>query len=205
MCLGSTASENDSVNDLPRLKNGEKSIDHLRIDRLVDQFKSLFNKESKYFLGFEILDKQITIETEYGKGIIDFTMKDLNDPDDPIILVDLKLSKGDYFYNENNYDHLQQGYYELLYRDKYKYDGPLYSVMFICDYSDPISIEVRRVEAYDATLDQIRDAFLTVSEEIANDEFSKTVGPDCKACPLKEGCDAYDQDAPVINFTSVIF
>lgn len=73
-CIGGGATD-EEVTDLPRLKNGNKSTDHNRIDQQVVKFKKLYGKNSEKFMGYTIMKDQLELNGNDGisRGTIDYT------------------------------------------------------------------------------------------------------------------------------------
>lgn len=73
LCLGGGAPGRSTITDLPRLKNGDKSVVQLRIEEQAERFNQLFFQENHpEYLGFKILGKQLQLENGKNRGVIDF-------------------------------------------------------------------------------------------------------------------------------------
>jgi hypothetical protein len=89
LCLGGGATT-DEVTDLPRMANGRKYIDQIRIEEQAENFKRFFDPASPDFQGHTIIDRQVLIHSDNAKGTIDFVTIDL---EGKVWINDLKLTK----------------------------------------------------------------------------------------------------------------
>jgi len=90
LVIGSGAIAGDDVTDLPRLKNGDKSADHQRIDlQAARAYKMLYDKDSPDYLGFTLKSVQLELRDDNKKGTADIEAVDReNHP----WIIDLKLT-----------------------------------------------------------------------------------------------------------------
>lgn len=132
------------VDDLPRLKNGNKTTDHKRIDLQIGAFKRMFDPNDEEYMGLKIVSKDETLDNGSEKGTYDFVVES----DDKWkygagkrYIADLKLT-GDIMAKHQwswakpkEKDLNQQYHYENLWMDEGRdhFDG---SLVFVFDYTD---------------------------------------------------------------------
>lgn len=158
-CLGASA-HGEGTFDLPRLKSGEKSADHKRIDLQIQRFGELFSPDSYDFLGWEITDRQLLLSGKEGEGTLDFVAR----RDGVTSIWDLKLT-GD-LTNEfgwgdtSSIDFIQQGFYKHLYRTTYGVDPETYLIVF--DYSTYRRIKLIKVNITEEKISEYLGRFSNV-------------------------------------------
>lgn len=190
--IGGSAKENDIITDLPRLKDGNKSVDQLRIESQVERAKRLFSPDDPEYLGLTITDTQLKLKDPRGReGTIDIVALD---EEGATWVIDVKLTK-DLSSNRTQYswgndwvelDLLQQLHYEDLYFHEYKFRPRMGLLVF--DYSPSKRVEFgeirisakRRVE---------KDIRFTAAEEAfalyEKNGWIKTPNvKECEGCPL---------------------
>lgn len=181
-CLGSSA-HGDIIEDLPRLKSGDKSADHKRIDLQADRFHELFTPDSNDFLGWEITDRQLIVRGDEGEGTIDFVAR----RDGQVSIWDLKLASDlttvPGWGLAENIDFLQQGIYKYWYRKAYGIDPETYLIIF--DYSTSRRIKLLKVDISEEKISQYLERFSQVSSI-----FDETYEPvpslnNCARCLLE--------------------
>jgi hypothetical protein len=162
-CLGASA-HGEASTDLPRLKSGEKSADHKRIDLQIDRFKELFTPDSYDFLGWEITDRQLIVRGEEGEGTIDFMARRDGVPSlwDLKLTSDLTSSPG--WGNLEGIDFLQQGIYKYWYRKEYGIDPDTFLIIF--DYTTHRRIKLLKVDISEAMIAQYLERFSQVNADI---------------------------------------
>jgi len=149
--LGSGATD-EVVLDLPRKKNGEKTIDQVRIEEQARTATDLFTPSHPSFLGYTIHKTQIRFESEDKEGTADIWA---TDRDGESWLIDCKLTEdltstwGDYAWGKN-YDELdliQLPHYQDLFYLKYGHRPRM--ALFIADYSPKKRIEFNEIVVTD--------------------------------------------------------
>jgi hypothetical protein len=146
LVIGAGAGE-DSATDLPRLKNGKKSTNQIRIEEQAARIHScLFNKDDPNYFDFEIEDIQVNLRSKDRKGTLDIVGRW---GDNPILgeefknkqsIVDLKLTRDiygvlpPYCYGDlDSMDLLQLYHYANLYGDNFKTLPETF--LLVADYS----------------------------------------------------------------------
>lgn len=192
LCIGGSAISNDEVTDLPRLKNGEKSLAQKRIEEQVEVFKELFiNKDSDKYLGHEIIDIQVDVRNKERKGTVDFVTKDHQNN---IWLFDLKLTadvdstRSEYGWGHNwsDLDLVQLVHYRDLY---YEQTGVMPRVgLAVFDYSPRKGIKINELVIDQDAVKRKEDRFgaaLSVIEQYKQAGWTKCPSEtECKNCPL---------------------
>ena len=197
LCIGGGASGKVEIDDLPRLRNGNKGVDQLRIEQQAVRFKDLFDPNHSDFLGYTILQSQLYLENKSGGGTIDFMAVDQkNNP----CLFDLKLTGSltyGWWSDISKIDMLQQLHYHNLYLDNFTIPKKkkLKNLLAIFDYSTKKSISIVELFPKEYDLKDTKERFSVaecVIEEYSEKGWSYTPSPDeCKICPLK--CDKRDK------------
>ncbi len=90
LLLGHSANEKDIITDLPRLDNGTKSTDQIRIEAQAERGKRILsNPNDPEYLGFGIVSTQLRVTHEDESGVIDIEATDgKND-----WVIDVKLTR----------------------------------------------------------------------------------------------------------------
>jgi hypothetical protein len=191
LCLGESAT-GEIVADLPRLKNGKKSIAHQRIDSQVDKFKYLF--ETK-FKDEEIVNTQLEIHSlnKRDRGTIDF--ETVNKKTNIPTLWDLKLTAdvtatrhwAHWGHPDDAINVTQAYFYTGLYEETTGY-RPLFNYL-VFDYSTKMNTKFLQVETFNEDLVALnvrKDNLLNWVDE--NNSFFWDEVPsekECDRCPLK--------------------
>jgi hypothetical protein len=189
-CLGSGV-KGQMTDDLPRLASGKKSIEQIRIEDQVQQFKNMFDPESTEFMGWLIVDKQLHITNSTREGTIDFVCK----RDGITSIWDLKLtsdmmSPGGWWAAPQRMDHIQLTTYKDLYREKYGDDCETYYALF--DYSPKKNIKILKINISEETLVNSLQRFDVVNESLVEyllfDEYPATPSYyECARCKVSCG------------------
>lgn len=198
LCLGSGV-HGKTLNDLPRLKNGKKSVSQERIEDQAAQFQStLINHKMK------VLDKDVYLEYEYEDGItlngtIDFTSPIWDDTDGPIpkAIIDLKLTMNIYsqfgpycWHFPHNMDHTQAYMYSYLWREIHGEEIPFYYLVF--DYKPTPEYKIikkltGKLEEYELK-ESIRRTVEKIYLHESKGYFTNPKSTNCKNCPLQNQC-----------------
>lgn len=180
LCLGKAA-DGSQVTDLRRLANGDKSADHLRIEKQAVRFTELFDPQHRDYLGNPIATKQLELRHGIYKGTLDFTTA-------PAIW-DLKLTKDldGYWATPSTIDMLQPVFYTYLYEEIY---GVRLGFNFlIFEYSPKLRVKQIKVNitstAIEAALARFDTVQLAVEQYEQADEFPRIPsGEQCRKCML---------------------
>ncbi len=197
LCLGGGANPDDNLTDLPRLLNGNKGKDQIRIGEQADRFKELFDPKHKDWLGFNIIDKQIRVTdpVKNRSGVIDFTAS----RDDNFCIIDLKLTgnlyrPGGWWGDLDAIDWIQQTHYHDLYRSENDDSfwpapsGNIDDYLAVFDYSTKKNIKVIKLDITKKDIDNVHNRFDTAEKVV--DLYNKhgwVKDPsvnECKNCPL---------------------
>lgn len=190
LVLGASAHGNEPIIDLPRLLNGNKSLDQQRIERQAERVKAYLNGDNPYGL---ILDKsQIELRFSDEGGTIDFTFLE---PDGGVILTDLKLTKdltstrSKYGYGNDwgEMDHLQLTHYAHLYEKEFKIKPK--TALFVVDYSPEERVDFREIILSPSKFKERDERFTAAKEVVSLYEAHGWVKIpseyECKNCPLQ--------------------
>jgi hypothetical protein len=195
LILGSGAISGDEVNDLPRLKNGEKSAEHQRIDAQAARAKAmLFDPKDPEYLGFTVVRTQLEIKKGNKKGTYDIEATD--EEKYPWVL-DLKLT-GDLTSDRTKYswgnnwqdlDLVQMTHYQDLYHEEF---GVLPKMgLLVFDYSTQKRVMFGEIVISDEKRAEKNIRFKAAEETI--DLYNKHGWvkipniKECESCPLQ--CD----------------
>ena len=206
--LGKSAKDNTKV-DLPRLKNGNKSVEHERIDSQVGVFRNLILERP-----IVIEQIQVKLSVPYNdnydlEGEIDFV--GFIDNKEEISLFDIKLTKSLYseFYQggygpwswefPQNMDFTQAYMYNYLFEEQFKVNAPFYYLVFDYKPESEYKIIHKRIERHHRM--ELMESIRKTIEKI---EYHKSVGwkynPDyknCSNCPLKDKCPEKNLKKPI--------
>jgi hypothetical protein len=187
ICLGSGA-KGQVINDLPRLKSGAKSADQLRIEAQAQRFLRMVDPEDPLFLGWNIVDRQVYIESPEYDGTIDFVVE----RDGELAVVDLKLTAdlgnpNGWWGDIGSMDHIQLAFYKYLYKRKYGVDVETYYWIF--DYSTQERCKIVKINISEESMRDYLERFLQVSETLLelNDLLELPRTPnyhECNRCRL---------------------
>lgn len=213
LCIGGGSGRSEDVTDLPRLKDGKKSAEHIRIEEQAERFKKWISDN-----GFEILPEtiqmQITLDTEHGTdGVIDFMLIDtqgkIGYPGE-IFITDLKFTGDIYadfgFVNWNKPQELDLTQQISYTRIWFENTGQLLrSILYVADCSTAMN-----VKTYVITIDPDKN-FPIIEERFKNayelvdayvsEGIDMPANPsmkNCKDCAFKERCQ-FRQEGPVFE------
>lgn len=145
--LGSGAT-GEIVNDLPRLKNGKKSTDQIRIEEQAQRAKELFDPNHPSWLGYTINKTQLKLSVDDKEGTADIWATDKEGESwliDCKLTADLTNTWGDYGWGKD-YDQLdliQLPHYSDLFFEMYGHRPKM--ALFIADYSPKKRIEFNEI------------------------------------------------------------
>lgn len=208
LVLGSGAIEGEDVKDLPRLRDGSKSTDQLRIEEQAFRIKkALFDKNDPDYLGFEIKSVQRHLSVNDESGTLDI---EAIDNKDNIWIIDLKLTK-DLSSDRTKYgwgndwstiDLIQLTHYKELYNKVYNDVNPRVGLL-VADYSPKKQIEFGEILISNFKLNEKRKRFAKAREVIALYEKNEWIKypsfNECKNCPLT--CDKRISETQIIKKT----
>lgn len=204
MVIGGGA-RNSIVTDLPRLKNGNKSTDHIRIDEQIERFDEVL---AKYGISKPKPENcQVNIQVS-ARGFdldltIDFAAK-MNNPEYgnfPVAIIDTKLTKdrestfGPFGWGApENIDPLQGQMYTFGFREYYsalkrlpnEYTPPFFFLVF--DYKPNYGDSLIKID-YDQTFEEelferIERTDNKIKESIQLEWESRPDYDQCKKCPV---------------------
>lgn len=199
-----------TVKDLPRLKNGDKSIEQIRIEQQADRAKRiLFDSTDKDWLGFTLKSSQLEMRDENRKGTIDVVVTDQGGATwilDLKLTMDLTSDRTKYGWGNDwkDLDLLQQTHYENLYMKTTASDGkPPRMGLLVMDYSTKKRVEFGEIIISDEKRSECEARFKG-AEEVFN--LYQTNGwvkvpnyTECEACPLS--CDFRKEGSKLIKKT----
>lgn len=190
LAIGGGAKE-QLVLDLPRLRNGNKSVNQIRIEEQAENFAQLFNPLHKRFLGFTIVDSQLYLEHEGRGGTLDFLAVD---QDNNPCMFDLKLTgnlKRGWWSDIDSVDMLQQYHYHDLYLNTFSIPSGkrLRNLLAIFDYSPKKNVLITEIDVTEGMLSDTDERFI-VGKEVVElyEENGWSYDPsekECNNCPLK--------------------
>ena len=181
------------VSDLPRLKNGDKSTDQIRIDQQAERVsRMLFDVNDPEFLGFNIIHKQLEIKVGNKKGTYDIVAE--QHPTNIPWILDLKLCKdatSDYSeYGWGNdwtqLDLVQLVHYQDIYTEFYGIRPK--TGLIVVDYSPQKRVIFGEINISDEKRSEKNIRFNAAEEAITMYEahgWSKVPAiKECEGCPL---------------------
>lgn len=192
ICLGGGAVVGGDVTDLPRLMNGKKSLDQIRIEEQAERFKQLFAPSNIDFLGFEITESQLELRYGDRKGTVDFMSKHVDTGD--IWLNDLKLTRdatstrSEYGWGHDwsDLDLVQLVHYRDLYTDVYGITPRV--GLWVFDYSPSKLVKFGEIVISEKAVARKELRFETAIEVIAlykqNGWIKLPSEDECKKCKL---------------------
>ncbi len=195
--IGAGAIQGDDVTDLPRLKNGDKSTDQLRIEAQANRAKDLFKEGTPEYLGLNIKDVQVELKSSSGrKGTLDIVAIDPKTGE--IWVIDVKLTR-DLTNNRSEYgwgndwtdlDLLQQLHYESLFEEVFGQKPRMALLVF--DYSPQKRVEFGEIVISDKKRVDKNIRFSAAEETFNLYEKHGWIKlpsvKECENCPLK--CDS---------------
>ena len=179
------------VLDLPRLRNGNKSANQIRLEEQADKFSRLFNPIHEEFLGFTIVKTQLYLEHEDRGGTLDFLAID---QDNNPCLFDLKSTgnlKRGWWQDIDEVDKLQQYHYHDLYLKTFAIPKGkrLRNLLAIFDYSPQKNVLILELDVTPELLADMDERFKVGKEVVERyNSSSWSVDPsekECSTCPLK--------------------
>lgn len=192
LLLGSSASSQDRITDLPRLTTGAKSTDQLRIEAQAERGKRiLFDPNDSEYLGFRIVSTQLPLRVESRQGVLDIVA---HDTENNVWVIDVKLTKDltntrtvyGWGNDMRTMDLIQFPHYRDLYAQSMG-DVPKMGVL-IFDYSPEKRIKFVEIVCSQDKLDEKDARFLGAQEVIDLYEkrgWIKTPSErECDRCPL---------------------
>lgn len=186
LCLGSGV-RGQVVNDLPRMKNGDKYVDHKRIDLQAQRFHHHFNPDSPDWLGWQITDRQLHLQLGEREGTLDFVCR--RDGVRSIFDLKLNLNLGDpngWWARPYEMDHLQLGFYRHLYRETYGEDPETYYALY--DYSPEMRCKILKVNISEPTMAGYLLRFDSLERTLVESIIEKTPNfKECGKCKLECG------------------
>lgn len=193
LVIGAGAIEGDEVNDLPRLKNGDKSTDQLRIEAQAERAKRmLFTPEDEEYLGLIIKRVQYEMRSpSLRKGTWDI---EAEDKEGSIWLVDLKLTSDltsdrtpySWGHNWDKLDLIQLPHYQDLYFELFGVRPRM--ALLVMDYTAQKRAVFGEIVISDSKLSQKEVRFTTAEQVVAL--YNKHGWPtdpsikECETCPL---------------------
>lgn len=188
-CIGGGPVSDGDIKELPLTRSGNKSAAHERIDKQIEIFKDLFNKDSDIYLGIKIDRCQTKVYDETTKGYIDIMGRD---EEDNVCLIDLKLTGSlDNPATWGRLDHMDMMQfitYEMLFRKQFGIPF-VRSFVLIFDYSPEMNRKLIELDISNNSIDRV----ITRYNDARNlmNEYSSSYWPtypskkECEDCPLK--------------------
>lgn len=193
LCIGSGA-HGTLIEDLPRLKSGDKSADQLRIDQQAEAFKRYFDPSDELYLGFKIVDTQVVVSDGIRQGVIDIVAED---EDGVICHIDLKATSnventfGDYSWgNPENMDFIQQTLYSELYKKQTGIEV-VRVFLLVFDWSPNLGKKLIELDISNASVEDCSYRF-SEADRLIN-EYEEDYWPtvpsrkECSGCPVECG------------------
>ena len=198
LCLGSGV-HGQQLHDLPRLKNGKKSVAQERIEMQALEFPGILDAHRMV-----IDEKDVYLEYEYEPGVwlcgtTDFSSSIWDDTDGPVdkAIVDLKLTQNIYsqfgpfcWHFPHNMDHTQAFMYSHLWKKVRGESLPFYYMVF--DYKP--TPEYKMIKKLVGTLEmyELKESIRKTIEKVNFHEgrgyFTNPLQSNCKDCPLAATC-----------------
>lgn len=198
LCLGSGV-HGKVLHDLPRLKNGNKSVAQQRIELQAQEFPAILAAHR-----MQVDETDIYLEYEIEPGIwicgtLDFRSPIWDDTDGPVpeAIIDLKLTQNIYsqfgpfcWHFPHNMDHTQAFMYTQLYKLVRGKDLPFYYMVF--DYKP--TPEYKMVKKMVGTLEkyELQESIRKTLEKLNFHEskgyFTNPLHNNCRNCPVAKTC-----------------
>lgn len=150
LAIGAGAVSGEDVTDLPRLQNGRKSIDQVRIEEQAARFKRFIDKQDPEFQGFELGETQIELKIGNRKGTIDFETIEVADGsrwiNDLKLTKDLTSTRSQYGWGHpwKDLDLVQMVHYSDLYEEKTGIKPRI--GLWVFDYSPELRIKFGEIK-----------------------------------------------------------
>ncbi len=204
LLLGHSANEKDIITDLPRLDNGTKSTDQIRIEAQAERGKRILsNPNDSEYLGFGIVSTQLRLTNEDESGVIDIEATDgKND-----WIIDVKLTRDltnvRTIYGWGNelskMDLLQFAHYKSLYFKNFEREPKLGVLIF--DYSPKKRIKFSEIILSDLKAKEKVDRFNMAKDVVklySERGWIKTpsIG-ECEKCNI--GCSVREYPTKIIK------
>lgn len=179
LCLGASA-HGDGTESLPLVRGGKKSADQIRIEQQAARFKRMVDPISSEFVGWEVDERQLVLEHNNIRGVVDFTSK-------PDVVWDLKLTASLDGYWAGEVDLTQQITYKWLYEQIRGVSPEMYLMIF--EYETRMRVKIVEVKISEAAtqgvLDRFSKADLDIKEYSMLSEFPRVPSRDqCSKCSL---------------------
>jgi CRISPR/Cas system-associated exonuclease Cas4 (RecB family) len=185
--FGYSANKDEKVSDLPRLDNGTKSTDQLRIEAQAERGKRiLFDKQDPEYLGFNVISTQLALKFEDEAGTADIVA---SDKDGNIWILDVKLTKDltntrtEYGWGNDlsQMDLLQLVHYAQLYEKIY---GTKVNIAYlIFDYASAKRIKFAEIRISQSRFSERTTRFTAAKNVIKQySERGWTFAPSSKEC-----------------------
>ena len=204
LAIGAGAINDYVVTDLPRLKNGNKSLDQIRIEEQAMRFKSLL---PTYGMQIVEVQKVVTAPWVYDDDITLRIVIDFLSPikyrvgnqiyDYPLALMDLKLTQnihnnfGDYSWGfPANMDHLQAILYSHVWEENYGEQLPWFYWVF--DYKKNPENKLIRKKVDNLQIAEMHESIRKTQANLlyyeAEDWPTNPSIDVCKSCALRQIC-----------------
>lgn len=179
LCLGGSAHD-EGTTSLPLVRGGKKSADQIRIERQAVRFKRMTDPTSSEYVGWAVDERQLVLEHDNIRGVIDFTSK-------PDVVWDLKLTASLDGYWSGDVDLTQQITYKWLYEQVRGVSPEMYLMIF--EYETRMRVKIVEVkiseEATIRVLERFKKADMDIKEYAMLSEFPRVPSRDqCSKCPL---------------------
>jgi hypothetical protein len=199
LCIGKTAKEGE-IPDMPLTKTGKKSIDIERIAEQAKRYKMLFDPESKYYLGFEVLATQVKEESDKETGRLDLFVATKSGYGiiDIKLTADVQSTFGPFCWGDlRNKDWGQLIHYfnlkskELIKLNLITKKDELEVYVLVFDYSPRMGIKLFDLKFLDSTLvdfEERKNVFWNIINTYNKIGWSKLPSKtECEGCPIS--CD----------------
>jgi hypothetical protein len=202
-CIGSGVM-GKKLDDLPRLKNGNKSADHQRIDLQIQDFQNVLDNHT-----ITIKETQVELRHKVNdrlglSGTLDI-VGSIYDEEYGLVdeaIIDLKLTGnifsqfGDYCWHfPANMDHTQAYMYKFLYEQVREKEVPFYYLVF--DYKPQPGYKIIRKDMKPVDQHELNESIRSTVEKIDLHDKSgwhtRANYDNCRLCPLKDKCPDYSR------------
>lgn len=198
LCLGSGV-KGKQLHDLPRLKNGNKSVAQIRIEEQAQKFPLILAAHR-----MKVIENDVYLEYELEPGIflcgtLDFLSSIWDDQEGMLddAMIDLKLTQNIYsdfgpfsWGLPQKMDHLQAYMYNYLYKVVRGMDLPFYYMVF--DYKPKPEYKVIKKLVGILEMNELQEAIRKTIEKVDFHEgrgyFTNPSSENCKDCPLASMC-----------------
>lgn len=220
IALGNPNKDGVFVSDLPRLKDGKKSVDQIRIEAQAEFFKDKFLD----YNNITISNRAVYHKIPYNKDIdlemtsdIEGSIFDDNYNEERACIIDLKLTGnihnqfGNFSWgNPYNMDHIQAIMYHHIVSEEIKMNlgtdnGKIIDLSFyyaIFDYKPKPEHILIEVKPTPIRKEEMKEAIRKAAEKVKiNNEFGWSETPsynNCIDCPLILTCKSANKKKPII-------